>query len=160
MHGPILSAAAVLLTLGASQGSAQELKGAPAPMSLAEDQGTRLFSTGDLSGWVEEQHDFYKAAHPKTKTWSVRDGVAACDGSTGNCGFLRYEKKLSDFTLRLEYRTAKGCNSGVCIRSIPYTGNPETLPPRRATKSRSSMTRNSPLQRPQVARFTGRWRRG
>ena len=54
----------------------------------------------------------------------------ACDGSTGNCGFLRYEKKLSDFILRLEYRIAKNCNSGVCIRTrVPYDGYPDkTLP--------------------------------
>jgi hypothetical protein len=92
--------------------------------------GIRLFAAGDLSGWIEEQHYFYKAKHPNVRTWSVKDGMAICDGSTGNCGFLRYEKKLSDFTLRLEYRTAKNCNSGVCIRTrVPYDGQPnKTLP--------------------------------
>jgi hypothetical protein len=85
----------------------------------------------DLTGWVEEQHHFYKKKHPNTTTWSVRDGVVHCDGSTGNCGFLRYDKKLCDFRLTLEYRmiSAKG-NSGICFRAaVPYTTlNPNTLP--------------------------------
>ena len=93
-------------------------------------QGESLFASGDLTGWVEEQHAFFKAKHPEVKTWSLKDGVLTCDGSRGNCGFLRYDRKLGDFTLRLEYRTSKGCNSGVCIRvPRPYDGNPdETLP--------------------------------
>ena len=92
--------------------------------------GIMLFTRDDLSGWIEEQHNFYKAKHPNVHTWSVKNGVVACDGSTGNCGYLRYEKKLSDFILRLEYRIAKNCNSGVCIRTrVPYDGYPDkTLP--------------------------------
>jgi hypothetical protein len=92
--------------------------------------GIRLFASNDLSGWTEEQHNFFKAKNPNVRTWSVKDGVLVCDGSTGNCGFLRYEKKLSDFTLCLEYRMAKNCNSGVCIRTrVPYDGQPDkTLP--------------------------------
>lgn len=86
--------------------------------------------TPDLSGWVEEQHGFFKSKHVNARTWSVKDGVLICDGTLGNCGFLRYRAKLADFTLRLEYRMSKGCNSGVCIRAaVPYDGNPEaTLP--------------------------------
>lgn len=98
----------------------------------SEAEEIKLFATGDLSGWVEEQHNFFKVKHPKVTTWSVKDGVVSCDGSHGNCGFLRYDKKLADFTLRLEYRMSKECNSGVCIRSpFPYNGKPdETLPSR------------------------------
>jgi hypothetical protein len=103
----------------------------PGPVA-AEDEGVRLFAGGDLSGWVEEQHDFFKRQHPDVSTWSVKDGVVVCDGSRGNCGFLRYDRRLSDFTLRLEYRMSKDCNSGVCIRvPRPYNGKPdETLPSR------------------------------
>ncbi|MGC4006521.1 MAG: DUF1080 domain-containing protein [Pirellulales bacterium] len=83
-----------------------------------------------LDGWVEEQHDFFKKKHPDTTTWSIKDGVTHCDGSQGNCGFLRYEKALCDFRLTLEYKVAKGCNSGIGFRAaIPYTTlNPNTLP--------------------------------
>ncbi len=98
----------------------------PAPAN-AEPQALRA---SDLNGWVEEQHDFYKKKHPNKTTWSVKDGVVHCDGSTGNCGFLRYEQKLCDFVLRLEYRIKPNCNSGVCFRAAaPYTTlNPNTLP--------------------------------
>lgn len=93
-------------------------------------EGINLFARNDLSGWIEEQHNFFKSKHPNVKTWSVKDGIVACDASTGNCGFLRYDKELRDFILRLEYRIAKKCNSGVCIRTaVPYDGRPDkTLP--------------------------------
>jgi len=98
----------------------------------AADEDLALFAAGDLTGWVEEQHTFFQKAHPAAKTWAVKDGIVSCDGSLGNCGFLRYERKLTDFTLRLEYRTSPGCNSGVCVRvPTPYNGTPdETLPSR------------------------------
>lgn len=91
-----------------------------------------LFAAGDLAGWVEEQHGFFKKKHADVHTWSIKDDVVSCDGSFGNCGFLRFDKKLADFTLRLEYRIAKGCNSGVCFRNrVPYDGKPDdTLPSR------------------------------
>ena len=94
------------------------------------DDFIHLFSKNDLTGWVEEQHNFFKKKHPDAKTWSVKDGVLICNGSMGNCGFFRYEKKLADFTLCLEYKIAKKCNSGVCIRArVPYNGRPEeTIP--------------------------------
>jgi hypothetical protein len=99
----------------------------------ADTGGINLFAAGDLKDWVEEQHNFYRAKHPKTHTWSIKAGIVACDGSTGNCGYLRYTAKLSNFTLRLEYRIAAGCNSGICIRTpVPYDGNPsKTLPSHR-----------------------------
>ncbi len=99
-------------------------------LEASEDGFINLFADGTLSGWVEEQHSFFKKEHPNGRTWSVRDGVVACDGSLGNCGFLRYEKKLCDFVLRLEYRMSKGCNSGIGIRAaVPYTTlSPNTLP--------------------------------
>ncbi len=100
-----------------------------ATLSPASDK-IELFADGTLKGWVEEQHDFFKKKHPNANTWSVKEGIVTCDGSLGNCGFLRYDRKLSDFTLQLEYRMSKKCNSGVCLRSPePYDGA-ETLPSR------------------------------
>jgi hypothetical protein len=96
----------------------------------AEEGFVRLFPGDSLNGWVEEQHSFFKRQHPNQRTWSVKQGVLGCDGSLGNCGFLRYEKPLADFILRLEFCVPKGCNSGVGIRArVPYTTlNPNTLP--------------------------------
>lgn len=97
--------------------------------SRAADTEIPLFPRGDLSGWVEEQHFFFKEKHPGVRTWTYKDGVVACDGSHGNCGFLRFDRKLADFSLRLEFRITRGCNSGVCVRAVPYNGQPdETLP--------------------------------
>lgn len=101
-----------------------------APAQTADQGFVGLFPHDSLDGWGEEQHSFFKRQHPNQKTWSVHDGVVHCDGSLGNCGFLRYEKPLADFVLRLDYRIPPGCNSGVCIRArVPYTTlNPNTLP--------------------------------
>jgi arylsulfatase A-like enzyme/acetyl esterase/lipase len=97
----------------------------------SDDDGFALLLAGnDTAGWVEEQHEFFRAKHPEVKTWSVRNGVASCDGSLGNCGFLRYDRKLCDFVLRLEYRMSAKCNSGIGLRAaVPYTTlKPNTLP--------------------------------
>jgi hypothetical protein len=96
----------------------------------ADDGFVRLFPGDSLQGWIEEQHSFFKREHPNQRTWSAKDGVVGCNGALGNCGFLRYQKPLGDFVLRLEYCVPKGCNSGVGIRArVPYTTlSPNTLP--------------------------------
>ncbi len=92
--------------------------------------GELLFAGDRLDGWVEEQHQFFQDKHPGARTWSVKDGVVRCDGRLGNCGFLRYEKKLCDFVLTLQYRLTRDCNSGIGLRAtVPYTTlEPNTLP--------------------------------
>ena len=119
-----VAALSLLLALSLAQGWL------PAAFSADDPPAIDLFAAGDLSGWVEDQHDFFKRDHPGVKTWSIANGVIAADGSHGNAGFLRYEKTLCDFALTLEYRMSKGCNSGVCIRArVPYTTiKPNTLP--------------------------------
>jgi hypothetical protein len=89
-----------------------------------------LLAGNELTGWVEEPHEFFRKKHPGVSVWSLKDGVLHADGSHGNAGFLRYDKQLCDFVLRLEYRMSKKCNSGVCFRSpVPYsTLKPNTLP--------------------------------
>jgi hypothetical protein len=142
------------------------------PASADDADGEKLFASGDLKGWVEEQHGFFKKKHPDASTWSVKDGVVACDGSLGNCGFLRYDRKLSDFTLKLEYRVSENCNSGVCIRvPKPYDGNPDaTLPSKGgyevqilddagkpATKTSSSSFYNLLAPKENAAKPAGEW---
>src|SRR5262245_4963905 len=100
------------------------------PVEDANEGFSAILSGSELTGWVEEQHVFFRKKHPKVSVWSLRDGVLHADGSRGNAGFLRYDKQLGDFILRLEYRMSKKCNSGVCFRSpVPYTTlKPNTLP--------------------------------
>ncbi|MDZ4778850.1 MAG: DUF1080 domain-containing protein, partial [Planctomycetia bacterium] len=40
----------------------------------------------------------------------------------------RFDRKLSDFRLSLEYRLAAKGNSGIGIRSVPFTGPAKTRP--------------------------------
>lgn len=89
-----------------------------------------LLAGDDLEGWIEEPHVFFRQKHPGVSAWSLKAGVLHADGSHGNAGFLRYDKKLCDFILRLEYRMSTKCNSGICFRSpVPYTTlKPNTLP--------------------------------
>jgi hypothetical protein len=156
-----------LLSLGAAL-VAQFVLAAPA----GEDGFVRLFPGDSLSGWVEEQHSFFKRQHPNQHTWSVKQGVVGCDGSLGNCGFLRYEKPLADFVFRLEYCMPKDCNSGVGIRArVPYTTlTPNTLPSnvgfevqirddagQPATKGSSGAFYNVLAPRVNAARPAGQW---
>jgi hypothetical protein len=114
----MLCAAIFLTTLGAAQGEPRD------------DGFKPLLDGNDLAGWIEEPHAFFRMKHPNVSTWSVRGGVVHADGSHGNAGFLRYDRTLCDFTLRLEFRMSRGCNSGVGLRSpVPYTTlKPNTLP--------------------------------
>lgn len=125
----------VLLALVVLAASMAWIQAADDPPPAKDDDGfddgfVDLFARGDLSEWVEEQHEFFQQKHPNAMTWAIKDGVVHCDGSLGNCGFLRYKPVLSDFVLRLEYRMSRGCNSGIGIRAaVPYTTlKPNTLP--------------------------------
>src|SRR5262245_34838226 len=78
-----------------------------------------LFNGKDLTGWVVEGVKEYKDGDQVKPVWQVRDGLLHCDGK--GFGFLRYaEREFADFKLRLEYRTAPKCNSGVGIRTVPF----------------------------------------
>ena len=107
--------------------------------------GELLFGSGDLTGWVEEQHDFFKKKNPNAATWSLKDGIVSCDGSLGNCGFLRYDKRLSDFTLRLEYRMSKiATAASACACLNPMTAPSRPFPPGAVTRFRFSTTQAWP----------------
>ncbi len=131
----------------------------PLVSSVAADETfVELFAAGSLSGWVEEQHEFFKAKHPHANTWSVKDGVVHCDGSLGNCGFLRYDRKLCDFVLRLEFRMAGKCNSGVGIRAaVPYTTlKPNTLPSNVGLEFQIADDPQEPISKQSSGAFYGR----
>ena len=87
-----------------------------------------IFNGKDLSGWVVEGRASYEQDGEQKPVWYVEDGTIVCSGQAP--GFLRYERKLTDFIVRLEYRMCKRCNSGVGIRGVPFTGAQETRPSR------------------------------
>lgn len=87
-----------------------------------------LLAGDDLSGWVVEGTAERPADGdaPAAPIWTVEDGVVHCDGS--GFGFLRNQREVADFALRLQYRLAKKGNSGIGIRGVPYTGARGTRP--------------------------------
>jgi hypothetical protein len=80
-----------------------------------------LFNGKDLTGWVAEGVTEYKDDGGRTQpVWSVRDGLIHCAGK--GFGFLRYgEREFGDFVFHVEYRMAPRCNSGLGIRTVPFT---------------------------------------
>lgn len=75
-----------------------------------------LFNGMDLKGWVAEGVSESTRDGKLEPVWSVRDGNLLCRGK--GFGFLRYHlEEFSDFVLRLEFRMAAGCNSGIGIRT-------------------------------------------
>ncbi|MBY0230604.1 MAG: DUF1080 domain-containing protein [Gemmataceae bacterium] len=90
----------------------------------------KLFDGKSLAGWVVEGG---KTARDGP-VWVAQDGMITCKAG-GGFGFLRHEKKVADFVLRLEYRfeAAKGKRgtSGVGFRTVPFD-------PKRATDTRPS----------------------
>jgi len=58
--------------------------------------------------------------------WTAADGVIRCSGR--GFGFLRHETQADDFRLELEYRFPKNGNSGIGIRTPPFTGDVATRP--------------------------------
>ena len=99
---------------------------AAAPLPAAEEGFAELFNGKDLSGWVVEGQKDFQDKDEKRPVWSVEDGMIVCAGK--GYGFLRYDKPLSDFVLHVEYRMSKGCNSGLGIRGVKYTGKSATRP--------------------------------
>ena len=85
-----------------------------------------IFNGKDLTGWVVEGTSSYKEGDTTKPNWLTADGKIRCAGK--GFGFLRYDTKLDDFTLSLEYKMDKRCNSGIGIRGTKYTGRAETRP--------------------------------
>lgn len=79
-----------------------------------------------LDGWVVEGTQDAADRGGHAPVWTFADGVVRCSG--GGFGFLRREATVSDFRLELEYRFPRNGNSGIGIRTGPFTGPLETRP--------------------------------
>jgi hypothetical protein len=98
----------------------------PGRASAADDGFVDIFNGKDLSGWVVEERDGGQQGQSDNPIWQAADGLLVCRG--GDFGFLRYDKKLTDFIVHVEYRMSPGCNSGLGIRSVEFTGPRRTRP--------------------------------
>lgn len=97
------------------------------PAIAAADEWQEMFNGKDLSGWVVDGASEYQVDGEKKPIWTVgEDGVIHCAGF--GYGFLRWEQRVCDFHWHVEYRLQPGSNSGLGIRSEPYTGDLKTRP--------------------------------
>lgn len=94
--------------------------------AAAADEWTEMFNGKDLSGWVVEGSKDYKDGDQQKPVWTVQDSLIASAGK--GFGFLRYDKEYQDFAFHVEYRMSKGCNSGIGIRTVKFTGPAKTRP--------------------------------
>ena len=108
--------------------SADEPAGSTAKASTATkaDGWIELFNGRDLAGWVIEGTKENKKGNEPKPVWSVQDGLIHCEGD--GFGFLRYDREFCDFVLHAEYRLTPGCNSGIGIRHVKFTGRSRTRP--------------------------------
>ena len=95
--------------------------------AVAAPEVLEITPDASLSGWVVEGTEEFTKDGKKQPTWSVGDdGVLTCWGN--GFGFLRYDREVCDFVLKLEYRMTKNCNSGIGIRTVKYKDTANSRP--------------------------------
>lgn len=80
--------------------------GTLADLQVIEPEGTPIFNGRDLTGWWTPGN---------LASWKVEDGKIVCLNQNGN--YLRTEREYANFALSLEYKMARGGNSGIGIRT-------------------------------------------
>ena len=92
-------------------------------MGADEPEFENLLQNNSLQGWVI---DGVSDSTAEKAIWTVSDGILRCAGHGFN--FLRYDRRLGDFVLRLEYQIFRGGNSGVGVRGLKFDGSYATRP--------------------------------
>lgn len=100
--------------------------GSDAKGSPSESAFTPIFDGQTLDGWVVEGTRQYEMDGKTIPVWTAREGMIVCDGS--GFGFLRLDRSYRDFVFRIEFKMAPKCNSGIGIRTVPFTGPRTTRP--------------------------------
>ena len=98
----------------------------PPSTTVADDGFVDIFNGRDLTGWVVDGRKTVNEGDKERPIWTVEDAIIVCEGRGG--GFLRYDKKLTDSVIHVEFRMCKGCNSGLGIRGVVFTGSRNTRP--------------------------------
>jgi hypothetical protein len=96
------------------------------PINKGDDGFISIDVSDGFAGWIVEGSTMREEGDSKQSVWHVQDGVVVCRG--GGFGFLRYDRPLTDFVFRCECRMGPGCNSGIGIRGVKFTGPRETRP--------------------------------
>lgn len=76
-----------------------------------------LFDGKSMDGWVRYAHDG-KVVPPERSAFRVDGNTIFCSGK-GDDYWIATREKYADCVLRLEYKLAKGTNSGVFFRAPP-----------------------------------------
>jgi len=119
----------VALPEGPATACAAEPEAAPSsPNAQADGEAgfVPIFNGRDLSGWVVEGSAKAVFDGKEQEIWTVENGEIHCRGK--GFGFLRYDKPLKDFVVRLEYKIAPKGNSGIGIRTVKFAGKANTRP--------------------------------
>lgn len=77
-----------------------------------------LFDGKSLNNWIALEESGKEVA-PAESAFSVQDGAIYCSGQ-GKDYWLGYKEKYGDCVLRMDYKIAKGSNSGVFLRAPTY----------------------------------------
>ncbi|MEK6238854.1 MAG: DUF1080 domain-containing protein, partial [Planctomycetales bacterium] len=100
------SVSALLLAVVAANPARGEEANALTSEELA-DGWILLFDGETTFGW-----------RPATKTdWKVADGIISAN--SGERGLLRTTSQFGDYVLKVDFRAAKGTNSGIFLRTPP-----------------------------------------
>ena len=89
----------------------------PADKSAASSSGAMLTEQELADGWIslfDGETLFGWRPHSKAN-WRVEDGAIVVD--TGDVGLLCTDVQFSDYVLKVDFRAAKGTNSGVFLRT-------------------------------------------
>jgi hypothetical protein len=92
-----------------------------------EGDWIEMFNGRDLSGWVIDGPTEFKDKADGNKMkplWVVEDKLIRTAGA--GFGFLRFDRKFTDFVFHVEYRMVKGANSGIGIRTGVFDAKKST----------------------------------
>jgi hypothetical protein len=116
----------VLAVTLASCGSGKEKKAGATEKKADAEVWTSLFDGSSTAGW----RSYNKATFPE-QGWEITDGTLHCLGSGrgeagGGGGDIIFDKKFSNFDLKLEWKISEGGNSGIfyLVQEGPEYPNP------------------------------------
>jgi hypothetical protein len=100
--------------------------------AIASDNGgaEAIVHQNDLDGWQVEGTAEYNDKTGRHPVWTVANGEVFCAGH--GFGFLRYDKKLKDFVVNLEFKAGPKTNSGIGLRGTKYLDGKLNTRPSRA----------------------------
>lgn len=75
------------------------------PVLADEAEWVSLFDGKTLKGWT----------HPGDANWRVEEGAITVD--EGGAGLLIHEDTYQNYELKVEFKAAKGCNSGIFLNT-------------------------------------------